>query len=66
MEQAMARGDTVGADVTFDLVAIRSSTLKAAQSSDQYLRDAENAAPPEVAYFVRQFDGGRLCPRWPL
>lgn len=42
------------ADVSRDLLSIDSSALAAVHGYGQYLRDAENAGLPEVAYFVRQ------------
>jgi hypothetical protein len=40
------------ADVTLDLLAIQSNALEAIRDYSRYLRNAENAGLPEVAYFV--------------
>jgi rubrerythrin len=50
----MAWGDANVAGVSRDLLSIESSALAAVRGYGQYLRDAENAGLPEVAYFVRQ------------
>jgi len=50
----MTRKETGAADVTLDLMAIQSNALEAIRDYGHYLRDAENAGLPEVAYFVRQ------------
>lgn len=50
----MAGEDANLADVSRDLLSIESSALAAVRGYGQYLRDAENAGLPEVAYFVRQ------------
>ena len=50
----MTRKETGAVDVTLDLMAIQSNALEAIRDYGHYLRDAENAGPPEVAYFVRQ------------
>jgi hypothetical protein len=39
------------ADVTLDLLAIQSNALEAIRDYGHYLRDAESAGLPEVAYF---------------
>ena len=41
------------ADVALDLLAIQSNVLEAIQDYRRYLRNAEDAGLPEVAYFVR-------------
>ena len=51
---AMTQEETDAADVTLDLLAIQSSALEAMRDCSRYLRNAENAGLPEVAYFVRQ------------
>jgi len=48
----MARNETDAADVALDLLAIQSSALEAIGDYSRYLRNAENAGLPEVAYFV--------------
>ena len=48
----MTQKKTDAADVTLDLLAIQSSALEAIQDYGRYLRNAENAGLPEVAYFV--------------
>jgi rubrerythrin len=50
----MTRKETGAADGTLDLMAIQSNALEAIRDYDRYLRDAENAGLPEVAYFVRR------------
>lgn len=47
----MTRKKTDPADVTRDLLAIQSSALEAIRDYSRYLRNAENAGLPEVAYF---------------
>jgi hypothetical protein len=49
----MAQKEADAADVTIDLLAIQSSALAAIRDYRRYLRNAENAGLPEVAYFVR-------------
>jgi hypothetical protein len=49
----MAQEDSGAADVTLDLVAIQSHALEAIRDYSRYLRNAENAGLPEVAYFVQ-------------
>ena len=48
----MTQEETGAADVTQDLLAIQSSALEAIRDYSRYLRNAENAGLPEVAYFV--------------
>jgi hypothetical protein len=48
----MTQKETGAADVTLDLLAIQSSALEAIRDYTRYLRNAENAGLPEVAYFV--------------
>jgi hypothetical protein len=48
----MAQKEADAADVTIDLLAIQSNALEAIQDYRRYLRNAENAGLPEVAYFV--------------
>ena len=48
----MTQKETGAADVTLDLLAIQSSALEAIRDYSRYLRNAENAGLPEVAYFV--------------
>jgi hypothetical protein len=47
----MAQKEADAADVTLDLLAIQSNALEAIRGY-RYLRNAENAGLPEVAYFV--------------
>jgi hypothetical protein len=47
----MTRKETGAADVTLDLMAIQSNALEAIRDYGHYLRDAESAGLPEVAYF---------------
>jgi len=49
----MTREETGAADVVLDLMAIQSNALEAIRDYGHYLRDAEVAGLPEVAYFVR-------------
>ena len=48
----MAQKEADAADVTLDLLAIRSNALEAIQDYRRYLRNAENAGLPEVTHFV--------------
>ena len=48
----MAQREADAADVTIDLLAIQSNALEAIRDYSRYLRNAENAGLPEVAYFV--------------
>ena len=48
----MAHKETNATDVTLDLLAIQSSALEAIRNYSRYLRNAERAGLPEVAYFV--------------
>jgi hypothetical protein len=48
----MAQKETDVADVAVDLLAIQSNALEAIRNYSRYLRNAENAGLPEVAYFV--------------
>ena len=48
----MAQEETGAADVTLDLLAIQSNALEAIRDYRRYLRNAENAGRPEVAYFI--------------
>ena len=48
----MTQKQTDAADVTLDLLAIQSNALEAIRDYSRYLRNAENAGLPEVAYFV--------------
>jgi hypothetical protein len=48
----MTHKEANAADVTLDLLAIQSSALEAIRDHRRYLRNAENAGLPEVAYFV--------------
>ena len=48
----MTHKETDAADVTRDLQAIQSSALEAIRDYSRYMRNAENAGLPEVAYFV--------------
>ena len=48
----MAQKKTDAADVAADLLAIHSNALEAIRNYSRYLRNAENAGLPEVAYFV--------------
>jgi hypothetical protein len=48
----MAQKEADTADVTIDLLAIQSNALEAIRDYRRYLRNAENAGLPEVAYFV--------------
>ena len=48
----MTQKETSAADVTLDLLAIQSSALEAIRNYSRYLRNAERAGLPEVAYFV--------------
>jgi rubrerythrin len=48
----MIQKETGAADVTLDLLAIQSKALEAIRDYSRYLRNAENAGLPEVAYFV--------------
>ena len=48
----MTQKETGAADVTLDLLAIQSNALEAIRDYSRYLRNAENAGLPEVAYFV--------------
>jgi hypothetical protein len=48
----MTRKETSAADVRLDLLAIQSSALEAIRDYGRYLRHAECAGLPEVAYFV--------------
>ena len=48
----MAQREADAADVTIDLLAIQSNALEAIRDYRRYLRNAENAELPEVAYFV--------------
>jgi hypothetical protein len=50
----MTQKETDAADVTLDLLAIQSSALEAIRDYSRYLRNAECAGLPEVAYFVHQ------------
>jgi hypothetical protein len=50
----MAGDGTDLADVRLDLLSIQARALAAVREYGQYLRDAEHAGLPEVAYFVRQ------------
>ena len=49
----MTQKETDTADVALDLQAIQSNALEAIRDYSRYLRNAENAGLPEVAYFVR-------------
>jgi hypothetical protein len=49
----MARKEADAAAVTIDLLAIQSNALAAIRDYRRYLRNAEDAGLPEVAYFVR-------------
>ncbi len=49
----MTREEAGAANVMLDLMAIQSNALEAVRDYDHYLRDAEIAGLPEVAYFVR-------------
>ena len=48
----MTQKETGAAAVTLDLLAIQSSALEAIRDYSRYLRNAENAGLPEVAYFI--------------
>jgi hypothetical protein len=48
----MTPKETSAADVRLDLLAIQSRALEAIRDYDRYLRNAECAGLPEVAYFV--------------
>jgi hypothetical protein len=48
----LAQKEADAADVTLDLLAIQSRALEAIRDYARYLRNAENAGLPEVAYFV--------------
>ena len=48
----MTQKETGAADVTLDLLAIQSRALEAIRDYSRYLRNAECAGLPEVAYFV--------------
>ena len=48
----MTQKETGAADVTLDLLAIQASALEAIRDYRRYLRNAENAGLPEVAYFI--------------
>jgi hypothetical protein len=48
----MTQKETGAADVTLDLLAIQSNALEAIRDYSRYLRNAENAGLPEVAYFI--------------
>ena len=48
----MAKKESHAADVTLDLLTIQSNALKAIRDYRRYLRNAENAGRPEVAYFI--------------
>ena len=48
----MAQQEIPGAEVALDLLAIQSNALEAIRDYRRYLRNAENAGLPEVAYFV--------------
>ena len=48
----MTQKETGAADVTLDLLAIQASALEAIRDYSRYLRNAENAGLPEVAYFI--------------
>ena len=48
----MTQKETDAADVTLDLLAIQSRVLEAIRDYSRYLRNAENAGLPEVAYFI--------------
>lgn len=48
----MAKKESHAADVTLDLLTIQSNALKAIRAYRRYLRNAENAGLPEVAYFI--------------
>jgi hypothetical protein len=62
----MTQRETDAADVTLDLLAIQSSALEAIRDYSRYLRNAENAGLPEVAYFVHLLHGGGFGPRCAL
>lgn len=49
----MTQKEPDAADVTLDLLAIQSNALEAIRDYSRYLRNAENAGLPEVAYFVQ-------------
>ena len=49
----MAQKEADAAEVRTDLLAIQSNALAAIRDYRRYLRNAENAGLPEVAYFVR-------------
>jgi rubrerythrin len=48
----MAQKEADAVEVTLDLLAIQSRALEAIRGYRRYLRNAENAGLPEVAYFV--------------
>ena len=48
----MTEKETDAANVTLDLLAIQSNALEAIRDYNRYLRNAENAGLPEVAYLV--------------
>jgi len=48
----VAQRQADAADVTLDLLAIQSNALEAIRDYSRYLRHAENAGLPEVAYFI--------------
>ena len=48
----MTQKETDAADVAVDLLAIQSNALEAIRDYSRYLRNAENAGLPEIAYFL--------------
>ena len=50
----MATGETGFDDVTFDLISVQYHSLKAGHDYGQYVRDAENADPQDIADFFRR------------
>jgi hypothetical protein len=49
-----SQGNTGTGDVTYNLVSILYHTLQAAETHDQYIRDAEESGDQDLAAFFRE------------
>jgi rubrerythrin len=49
-----SQGNTGTGDVTYNLVSILYHALQAAETHDQYIRDAEEAGDTDLAAFFRE------------
>ncbi|HEX2207311.1 MAG TPA: hypothetical protein VHG93_06485 [Longimicrobium sp.] len=49
-----SQGNTGTGDVTYNLVSILYHALQAAETHDQYIRDAEEAGDQDLAAFFRE------------